>query len=144
MTQSHSPDAYRAHAAMQKLVLNQRDVRSAVANATGVSFTRVRALRRLIEGPMRMSELAALLGWDKPYTTIVIDDLEQRGLVTRNVAPDDRRAKVVELTEQGRAIAVTAIQILAEPAPGLAHLDAEELAVVATLLEKAAADEAGG
>jgi len=141
MTQSFPADAYRAHAAMQKLVLNQRDVRSAVANATGISFTRVRALRRLARGPLRMSELAARLGWDKPYTTIVIDDLEQRGLVTRNVAPDDRRAKVVELTEQGRAVAITAIQVLSEPAPGLARLDEEELAVVAALLEKAAADE---
>ena len=141
MTQSFPADAYRAHAAMQKLVLNQRDVRSAVANATGISFTRVRALRRLARGPLRMSELAARLGWDKPYTTIVIDDLEQRGLVTRNVAPDDRRAKVVELTEQGRAVAITAIEILSEPAPGLARLDEKELAVVAALLEKAAADE---
>ncbi|MBW8806217.1 MAG: MarR family transcriptional regulator [Catenulisporales bacterium] len=143
MTQSYSADAYRAHAAMQKLVLNQRDVRTAVTEATGVSFTRTRALRRLVHGPLRMSELAARLGWDKPYTTIVIDDLEQRGLVTRNVAPDDRRAKVVELTEQGQAVAQTALQILAEPAPGLAKLNAEELAVVAELLEKAAADEEG-
>lgn len=143
MTQSHSADAYRAHAAMQKLVLNQRDVRTAVTEATGVSFTRTRALRRLVHGPLRMSELAARLGWDKPYTTIVIDDLEQRGLVTRNVAPDDRRAKVVELTEQGRTVAHTALQILAEPAPGLARLSPEELAVVAELLEKAAVDEEG-
>lgn len=141
MTQSFPADAYRAHAAMQKLVLNQRDVRSAVANATGVSFTRTRALRRLVDGPLRMSELAARLGWDKPYTTIVIDDLEQRGLVTRNVAPDDRRAKVVELTEQGREVALAAIQILSEPAPGLAVLDEEELAVLARLLEKAAAQD---
>ncbi|MFL6113865.1 MAG: MarR family winged helix-turn-helix transcriptional regulator [Catenulispora sp.] len=141
MTQSYSADAYRAHAAMQKLVLNQRDARTAVTEATGVSFTRTRALRRLVHGPLRMSELAARLGWDKPYTTIVIDDLEQRGLVTRNVAPDDRRAKVVELTEQGQAVAHTALQILAEPAPGLARLNDEELSIVAELLEKAAADE---
>ncbi|GAA1992536.1 MarR family winged helix-turn-helix transcriptional regulator [Catenulispora subtropica] len=141
MTESFPADAYRAHAAMQKLVLNQRDVRTAVAEATGVSFTRVRALRRLVDGPLRMSELAARLGWDKPYTTIVIDDLEQRGLVTRTVAPDDRRAKLVELTGQGRAVAITAIQILSEPAPGLARLSEDEIAVVAELLEKAAADE---
>jgi DNA-binding MarR family transcriptional regulator len=139
---SHSPshDAYRAHAAMQKLVLHQRDIRTAVEEATGVSFGRGRALRRLVNGPLRMSELAARLGWDKPYTTTVIDDLEQRGLVTRSVAPDDRRAKVVELTPQGHTAAVAAIRILAEPAPGLARLGAEELAVLADLLEKASAE----
>ncbi|ACU76674.1 transcriptional regulator, MarR family [Catenulispora acidiphila DSM 44928] len=140
MSDYPSKDAYRAHAAMQKLVLHQRDMRGAVEKATGVSFGRGRALRRLVDGPLRMSELAARLGWDKPYTTTVVDDLEERGLVTRNVAPDDRRAKMVELTPDGHAVAVTAIQILAEPAPGLARLNAEELAVVADLLEKASVE----
>ncbi|MBS2552530.1 MarR family transcriptional regulator [Catenulispora sp. NL8] len=125
---------------MQNLVLRQRDIRSAVERATGVSFGRSRALRRLVRGPLRMSELAARLGWDKPYTTTVVDDLEERGLVTRNVAPDDRRAKMVELTPEGHAVAVAAIRILAEPAPGLSRLNSEELAVIAELLEKAAAE----
>lgn len=140
MTDYPSHDAYRAHAAMQNLLLRQGDVRSAVQEATGVSFGRARALRRLVYGPLRMSELAARLGWDKPYTTTVVDDLEERGLVTRTVAPDDRRAKVVELTPEGHAVAVTAIRILAEPPPGLSRLSAEELAVVAELLEKASAE----
>jgi DNA-binding MarR family transcriptional regulator len=137
MTDYPSHDAYRAHAAMQKLVLHQRDVRGAVEKATGLSFGRSRALRRLVHGPLRMSELAARLSWDKPYTTTVVDDLEERGLVTRSVAPDDRRAKMVELTPEGHSAAVTAIRILAEPAPGLLRLSAEELAIVAELLEKA-------
>lgn len=140
MTDYPSHDAYRAHAAMQKLVLHQRDFRAAVEAATGVSFGRSRALRRLVHGPLRMSELAARLGWDKPYTTTVVDDLEQRGLVTRNVAPDDRRAKMVELTPEGHSAAVTAIRILAEPPPGLARLNDAELALVAELLEKASAE----
>jgi DNA-binding MarR family transcriptional regulator len=140
MSDYPSHDAYRAHAAMQNLVLRQRDVRNAVEKATGVSWGRSRALRRLVAGPLRMSELAARLGWDKPYTTTVVDDLEERGLLTRTVAPDDRRAKVVELTPEGHAAAVAAIRILAEPAPGLARLTAEELAVVADLLEKASAE----
>lgn len=140
MTDYPSHDAYRAHAAMQKLVLHQRDVRGAVEEATGISFGRARALRRLLFGPLRMSELAARLSWDKPYTTTVVDDLEERGLVTRTVAPDDRRAKVVELTPEGHTAAVTAIRILAEPAPGLSRLSADELAVVAELLEKASAE----
>ncbi|WP_194906991.1 MarR family winged helix-turn-helix transcriptional regulator [Catenulispora rubra] len=140
MSDHPSHDAYRAHAAMQKLVLHQRDIRRAVEDATGVSFGRARALRRLVHGPLRMSELAARLGWDKPYTSNVVDDLEERGLVTRSVAPDDRRAKMVELTAEGHAAAVTAIRILAEPAPGLSRLSDEELAVVAELLEKASTE----
>jgi DNA-binding MarR family transcriptional regulator len=87
---------------------------------------------------MRMSELAALLGTDKPYVTLMIDDLEQRGLVTRTVSADDRRVKVLTLTDEGRAVAAEAERIISEPAPGLALLDAEELATLVRLLEKAA------
>jgi DNA-binding MarR family transcriptional regulator len=84
-----------------------------------------------------MGELAARLGTDKPYMTIMIDDLEQRGLVTRIVSPDDRRVKVLALTDTGREIAETAERIVSEPAPGLAKLDPEELATLVRLLEKA-------
>jgi DNA-binding MarR family transcriptional regulator len=136
-------DAARAHAAMTRLVLRQRDPRQLVEAATGISFTRARVLRRLLAGPARMSELAARLGSDKPYVTIMVDDLEQRGLVTRIVAPDDRRAKVVALTDAGRELAAEAERVLAEPAPGLARLDAEELATLVRLLEKASAAGAG-
>jgi DNA-binding MarR family transcriptional regulator len=134
MTES---EAGRAHAAMTHLVLGQRDLRQAVADATGVSFSRARVLRRLLGGPARMGELAARLGTDKPYMTIMIDDLEQRGLVTRIVSPDDRRVKVLALTDTGREIAETAERIVSEPAPGLAKLDPEELATLVRLLEKA-------
>jgi DNA-binding MarR family transcriptional regulator len=130
-------DAARAHAAMSRLVLTQRDPRQLVETATGISFTRARVLRRLLAGPARMSELAARLGTDKPYVTIMVDDLEQRGLVTRIVAPDDRRAKVVALTDAGRELATEAERVLAEPAPGLSRLSADELATLVRLLEKA-------
>ncbi len=135
------PDAFRAHAAMAHLVLDQRDPRQAVADATGISFSRARVLRRLLRGPAKMSDLAARLGTDKPYLTIMIDDLVQRGLVTRIEAPDDRRAKVVTLTDAGRALAAEAEQIVSQPAPGLARLDPGELATLARLLEKACAED---
>jgi DNA-binding MarR family transcriptional regulator len=134
MTES---EASRAHAAMTHLVLGQRDLRQAVADATGVSFSRARVLRRLLGGPARMGELAVRLGTDKPYMTIMIDDLEQRGLVTRIVSPDDRRVKVLALTDTGREVAETAERLVSEPAPGLAKLNPEELATLVRLLEKA-------
>jgi DNA-binding MarR family transcriptional regulator len=134
MTES---DASRAHAAMSRLVLGQRDLRQAVADATGVSFSRARVLRRLLAGPARMSELAIRLGTDKPYVTIMIEDLVQRGLVTRIVAPDDRRVKVIALTDEGREVATEAERIVSEPAPGLSRLAPEELATLVRLLEKA-------
>ena len=59
-------DALRAHQAMQHLVLEQRNLRQATVEETGISFARARALRRLARGPMRMSELAEELGTEKP------------------------------------------------------------------------------
>jgi DNA-binding MarR family transcriptional regulator len=138
MTES---DASRAHAAMTHLVLEQTNPRQAVADATGISFSRARVLRRLLQGPARMTELAARLGTDKPYLTIMIDDLVQRGLVTRMVAPDDRRAKVVALTDTGQALAADAERIVSRPAPGLARLSPAELATLVRLLEKACGED---
>ena len=139
MTES---DASRAHAAMTHLVLEQTNPRQAVADATGISFSRARVLRRLLQGPARMTELAGRLGTDKPYLTLMIDDLVQRGLVTRMVAPDDRRAKVVALTDAGQALAAEAERIVSQPAPGLARLSPEELATLVRLLAKACGEDA--
>lgn len=135
-------DALRAHRAMQHLVLEQRDLHQVTAARTGISFARARALRRLARGPMRMSELAEELGTEKPYLTVMIDDLEQRGLVTRTQSSDDRRVKMLALTDAGRAVAEQAERIVSEPPPGLTRLSRSELATLASLLEKAAAQEA--
>ena len=35
--------------------------------------------------------------------TSVVDSLEQRGLVSRSIAENDRRSRVITLTEEGRA-----------------------------------------
>ncbi|NUP32695.1 MAG: MarR family transcriptional regulator, partial [Streptomycetaceae bacterium] len=82
--------AYRAFAAMRNLVLGSDDRRREVADATGLSFSRSRALRRLARKPMRMTELAAEMATDKPYTTLSVDDVERRGLVVRRISPQDR------------------------------------------------------
>ncbi len=124
----------RIFAVMRGLVLDSDDRRREVVNATGMSFVRTKALRRLIDGPLGMSELAAKLIVDRPYTSLIVDDLEERGLVVRAVAPGDRRAKVVTLTPAGRAIAIQAEQILARPPDALADLGAGELAALDRLL----------
>ena len=131
------PGAVRAHTVMAGLVLDQ-DRRREVGDVTGMSFFRSKTLRRLLAGPIRMSDLAARLETDKPYMTVVVDYLEQRGLVTRSVAEDDRRAKVVTLTDAGRRVAVEAEAILSRPSEGFAALTPEELATLVRLLERVA------
>ena len=129
---------YRVFAKMQHLVLQADDRRREVTEATGMSFARTRALRRLARNPMRISELAAELGTDKPYASLIVDDLEQRGLVLRTISDSDRRVKVVTLTEPGRQLAVLADQILAQPPEALTQLSDDEVAALDALLTKIA------
>ncbi|MEV4891276.1 MarR family transcriptional regulator [Nonomuraea sp. NPDC055795] len=120
----------RVWAAMYDLVLRQEDRRKEVAETLGVSFFRVKALRRLLAGPKTMRELTADLSTDKPYTTLMVDDLEQRGYVTRSVSPDDRRSKIVTLTPEGTAAAEAAERILARPPRSMLALDPADLAAL--------------
>ena len=78
--------AARAWSIMGDLVLdNER--RREVSDALGLPFGRIRALRRIAASPMTMGELATTLGTEKPYATIVVDELERQGLVERRPHP---------------------------------------------------------
>jgi DNA-binding MarR family transcriptional regulator len=140
------PDAARrAWRAMSDLVLAQ-DRRAAVSTALDLSFARVRALRRLAAEPLTLRELAARLTADPPYATLIVDDLEKRGLVRRTPHPHDRRAKLVQLTDAGRDAAARASAILDTPPDALRELPAEDLATLVRVLERlqAPADDATG
>ncbi|HEX8741975.1 MAG TPA: MarR family transcriptional regulator [Thermoleophilaceae bacterium] len=122
---------------MSDLVLDH-ERRRAVADALGISFARARALRRLARQPMSMGELAAALGIDPPNATVVVADLESQELVRRRPHPTDGRAKVVEATRKGRALARRADAILATPPPALSALGADELATLRRILGRVA------
>ncbi|MER7814653.1 MarR family winged helix-turn-helix transcriptional regulator [Streptomyces sp. NPDC096153] len=52
-------------------------------------------------GPTVQRDLAAATGSDKAGIMRVVDDLERRGLAVRKAVPGDRRARSVEITQQG-------------------------------------------
>jgi DNA-binding MarR family transcriptional regulator len=121
---------------MCDLVLdNER--RREVSEALGLSFGRVRALRRISRAPMAMGELAGNLGIDAPYATLVVDELERLGLVERRPHPSDRRVKLVAATPRGTAAARRAEEILDRPPAGLITLPPHELEALARILEEA-------
>src|SRR3954453_4351419 len=123
---------------MSDLVLdNQR--RRAVSDPLGISFGRARTVRRFARRPMSMRQLADALGIDPPNATVVVDDLESLGLVRRRPHPSDGRAKLVEATRKGKALARRADAILAAPPPELSTLDADDLEPLRRLLERATA-----
>jgi len=136
MTKAHvrrdraATDAWQA---MADLVLNN-ERRREVSEEVGLSFGKIRALRRIARRPMPMSELAALLTVDPPNLTPVVDDLERAGLVARQPHPTDRRVKLVVATPAGAALAQTADEILARPPARLSALPAEELESLVRIL----------
>jgi DNA-binding MarR family transcriptional regulator len=136
---SQSEAAGRIWQVMLTLVFDLDDRRREVCDALGMSFVRTKALRRLAARPMTMRELAEQLLIDRPYTTLVVDDLERRGLVVRTVKPEDRRSKIVMVTEAGRAAAEQAQRILTRPPKQLIDLDPDDL----DALDRILADLAG-
>jgi DNA-binding MarR family transcriptional regulator len=111
---------------MADLVLdNER--RREVSDQVGLSFGKLKALRRIAKRPMSMRELASLLTVDPPNLTPVVDDLEQAGLVERRAHPTDRRVTLVAATAQGAALARQANEILARPPAGLSELPTDVL-----------------
>jgi DNA-binding MarR family transcriptional regulator len=132
--------------AMCDLVLdNER--RREVSDAVGLSFGRIKAIRRLARRPMALGELASMLGIDPPYATVIVDDLEAKGLVRRRPHPTDRRAKLVEVTRKGEGLARRAEAILSTPPPSLTALSSEDLESLVDIVERSSparppADEA--
>ncbi len=138
MNDVNTQAAGRVWHVMRTMVLDLDDRRREVCDALGMSFIRIKALRRLAARSMTMRELAEQLAIDRPYTTLVVDDLERRGLVVRTVKPEDRRCRIVMVTEAGRAAAERSEQILDRPPQQLVGLDPADLATLDRLLSELA------
>jgi DNA-binding MarR family transcriptional regulator len=64
-------------------------------------------LCRLVdEGPQRLGSLAQAFGLDPSTITRQVQSLEHTGWVTRHADPTDRRAALLDVTEEGSAVLV--------------------------------------
>lgn len=132
-------DAERTWRRLVALVMETRGAwRRKVAEATGLPFSRVRALWRLEGEPRTLTDLADDMGIDAPAATVLINALEARGLVKRTVHPTDRRAKQVSLTAAGRRMIAVVEQIPDPPPAALERLPGDELRRLWRTLEKLA------
>ena len=76
-----------------------------IAN-TGLCLTDFAALEALLhKGPLTISEIQEKVRLASGSMTAAVDRLEKLGLVVRKSSPSDRRARVVELTVQGKRLA---------------------------------------
>ena len=78
-----------------------------IANA-GLCLTDFAALEALLhKGPLSISEIQDKVLLASGSMTAAIDRLEKRGLVVRKSTSTDRRARIVELTDEGKQVATT-------------------------------------
>ena len=68
-----------------------------------VSRSEAGVLRALATEPRRITELAAREGLTQPGITLLVNRLQERGWVSREPDPSDRRAVLVTFTPAGRA-----------------------------------------
>jgi DNA-binding MarR family transcriptional regulator len=124
--------------ALVALVMDTRqDWRRRVVEVTGLPFGRIRALRRLKDGPLALHQLAEAMTVDAPAATVAVNDLEQRGLVVRSPHPTNRRVKLVSLTAAGRDVVARAKAVTDRPPAAFAALAADELATLARAIAPA-------
>jgi DNA-binding MarR family transcriptional regulator len=72
------------------------------SGAHELSRTEAGVLSTLVDGPRRITELAATETLAQPTVTQLVDKLEGRGLVTRGSAAVDRRVVMVAISDLGR------------------------------------------
>ena len=88
--------------------------------------------------PVQFAALNALVAYDRATLGKVVDRLEERGVLRRTVSPTDRRARVLELTEEGRSLYNAALPHVQAVQPQiLGGLTEAEQARFVALLEKA-------
>jgi DNA-binding MarR family transcriptional regulator len=97
---------------------------------------RVKALLSLAAGPLSLAELAQAIGTDPPYATIIVNELQALGLLSRTPDARDRRRKTVELTASGRDAVRKAQDIISRPPSPLRGMPAADLARLSEILQQ--------
>jgi DNA-binding MarR family transcriptional regulator len=110
------------------------DLREALGFSLGAG--RGKVLFQLRTGPLTHSQLAELNQTTGPYISLIVDKLEEHGLVERGPHPDDRRRKLVSLTPSGLAAIATAEAILYRPPVAITVLTEEELDHLIDLVQR--------
>jgi DNA-binding MarR family transcriptional regulator len=134
---AHEERADRVWQRMHALVHEHDQRRAQASTALGMSETRVEALRLVAAAPepLTMGQLAARLHTDRPYASVVVDDLARHGLVARLPHPTDRRVRMVSATAEGRRVAARAEAALGGYRERLRALPPAELTALDSALE---------
>jgi DNA-binding MarR family transcriptional regulator len=69
-------------------------------------------LQAAMDAELTQTELAGMIGLDKTTMVVTVDDLESKGYAERIASPTDRRARVIRVTQAGRAKVAEGLEIV--------------------------------
>ncbi|MEP2531394.1 MarR family winged helix-turn-helix transcriptional regulator [Shimia sp.] len=116
-------------------------VQSTGHDVTPVQFATMQALAAF--PGVEQAQVATLIGYDRATIGGVIDRLENKGFIRRNVSRRDRRAREVSLTEEGARVLQVLTPMIREVQDDIfCGLDQDEAEQFLTLLGKALASHA--
>src|SRR5690242_6065858 len=96
-----------------KLMLRSKHAWAAIAEQNGLTLVQLHAIGLLmVSEAVPMVRLSTLLSCDASYVTGIVDRLEEQGIVERRENPQDRRVKMVALTDKGQQVRETVEQYM--------------------------------
>jgi len=129
--------------AAKQALLNEFEQELAKSGYGDIRPTHGCVFRFVRDDGMRLTELASLAGMTKQSVGEMVDGLVERGYVERVPDPEDKRAKLICLTERGKDAQRFGFSLFSElEARWAERFGSERLAGLREVLEDVAADEA--
>ena len=106
-----------------------------------MEFTRIHwwtlgNIRRMAGDGISQGELAKVMGVKKAMMGIMMDQLEDAGLIQRISEPNDRRIRIIKITERGEALSDSLMQTVRDMSPQFnKNISAKDLDVTVRTLE---------
>lgn len=119
---------------VQQLLLARVDEALKPYGLTFAAYETLRLLAFTRSGSLPMGKMGIRLMVHPAAVTNAVTKLEQRGLVTRQMSPEDRRVVLAVITDEGRALAEEATDALNRAAFGLPGMTREQAADVIAVL----------
>ena len=103
----------------------------------GISQAEAHVLSHLsLHGPCSIAEVHHSFGHRRSTLTSILNRLEDRGLIAREVHPDDRRSYLLRLTRDGKPVASSARRTLERlEARALSRLSEQQVASFVAVIE---------
>jgi DNA-binding MarR family transcriptional regulator len=120
---------------------SQRHLETVTAGIEGMGLSRVMAqfLGALCQSPPGpTNQLATRFGVDPGWVTDIVDRLEARGELVRRPSKEDRRVKILEVTDAGKETFSKMEAIFANPPAELLDAPREDLLALVRIAERLA------